>query len=282
MFSYRHSFHAGNHADVFKHICQLLVLDKLVEKAKPCIYIDTHSGAGLYDLCSEESLKTDEYSDGIQRLKDYAGTNETLRRYLSIVNDYLAHQHYPGSPEIAQNVLRDIDKSVLMEFHNTEITQLKQNMKFKGASIHHRDGFEGLIAITPPQPARGMVLIDPPYERVDEYQRVVDCVTKVMKRWNNGIVAIWYPLLGSRSSQKIQACEQMRQELSDVDVKTSLDVQFCINSPDSEEGMYGSGMIILNPPWQLDCQLESVLPELCQLMGVERSGQYSINWLRSE
>lgn len=282
MFSYRHSFHAGNHADVFKHICQMLILDKLVIKSKPCVYIDTHSGAGIYDLTSDESSKTDEYRQGIKRLNQYQGDNKIVERYLSIVNQYLALEQYPGSPEIAQNILREFDQSILMEFHNSEIEILKSNMRNKHVSIHHRDGFEGLIAITPPQPARGLVLIDPPYERVEEYLHVAQCVTKVMKRWSNGIVAIWYPLLGNRSEQKIKACESMRKSLSEIDVKSTLDVQFCVNTSSEEEGMYGSGMYILNPPWQLDEQLEAVLPELCELLQLQQQGGYSVTWVRSE
>lgn len=291
MFSYRHSFHAGNHADVLKHICIMLALEKLTIKSKPAIYIDTHSGAGLYDLVGEEALKTQEYLSGVSKIIEYNGDNEAIQRYQTLINSFVKHQSYPGSPLIAQTLLREQDKLVLMEYHNSEILNLKRNLKNSedqaSVAIHHRDGFEGLVAISPPNPVRGLTLIDPPYEVFDEYQQVVSTLEKAVSKWPIGTFMIWYPLLSDRAGKKSGESQQMIQKLAQLNVKNCLNVQLCIEEEISDSGMYGSGVIILNAPWQLDIALRETVPELFTLLAnpdyqkVEQQG-FSINWLKQE
>ena len=163
MLSYRHSFHAGNHGDVLKHICQMLIIEKLKSKDKGFCYFDTHSGAGVYQLNSKESLKTNEFKQGIECLIGHSFQNEAINNYLSLVNAYKKFNQYPGSTEIAKSTLRPQDKLFLMEWHNQEIQNLKSNVGGKNIAIHHRDGYEGLLALTPPDMQRGMVLIYPSY-----------------------------------------------------------------------------------------------------------------------
>ncbi|MFT4939265.1 MAG: 23S rRNA (adenine2030-N6)-methyltransferase [Paraglaciecola sp.] len=301
MFSYRHSFHAGNHGDVLKHICQMLIINKLKSKDKGFVYIDTHSGAGLYDLAGDEAKKTNEYAHGIARVSTYQGNNQAILDYQALCAKYLRHNQYPGSPEIANSMLREQDSAVLMEWHNQEIDNLKNNIRGTNVAIHHRDGYEGLIAMTPPRLPRGMVLIDPSYEVADEYQQVVDTVSQTYKRWTTGIYAIWYPLLSSRvrsakddtfyASGKSGLSEQMLASLAQQNFKNLLTIEMCVADEDQYAGMYGTGMAIINAPWQLDEQMQTCLEELTPLLsqGAEKQSQsangqpnkasFSIKWL---
>lgn len=282
MLSYRHGFHAGNHGDVLKHLCQMLILEKLKTKDKPFVYIDTHSGAGYYDLTAEESVKTNEFQQGINLLSDYQGDNTSISAYYRLTEGYLSIQQYPGSPEIAHQVLREQDKLILMEYHNNEILHLRRNMRNSGASIHHRDGFEGLVAVAPPKLKRGMVLIDPPYELAEEYSNVISAVDQTIQRWKNAIVMIWYPLLGARAGKKQGLSEKMLQQLADIPAGNMLCAELRVDSSQGDAGMYGSGVAILNAPWQLDNQLENCLPELCRLLSQSNAGSHSLTWLRQE
>lgn len=288
MLSYRHSFHAGNHGDVLKHICQLLLINKLKDKDKSFVYMDTHSGAGLYNLDSEQANKTNEYQQGIALLADYQGDEPTILAYQALCADYLKQDIYPGSPEIARKLMRDQDKLALMELHNEEIHNLKNNMlkgnkRNSNVAVHHRDGYEGLIAMTPPNPARGMVLIDPSYEVAGEYQQVVDTVIKAYKRWASGIYAIWYPLLakredGQHGGTKAGLSEIMLDTLAKQGFKNLLQIELCVEGK-QQGGMYGTGMAIINAPWQLDEQIAQCLAELTPLLAKSEQANYSLRWL---
>lgn len=291
MLSYRHSFHAGNHGDVLKHLCQMLLIDKLKSKDKGFCYFDTHSGAGVYRLNSEESLKTNEFKQGIECLAGHSVQNEAINHYVSLVSAYQEFNQYPGSPEIAKSMLRPQDKLILMEWHNQEILNLKSNMGGKNIAIHHRDGYEGLLALTPPDMQRGMVLIDPSYEVASEYQQVVDTVIKAYKKWNSAIYAIWYPLISDRKSantsfdsseSKKGKSELMLENLSQQPFKNLLNIELRVTGDNGAGGMYGSGMAIINAPWQLDKQIEASLQELTPLMAQSDSASYSVQWLIEE
>jgi 23S rRNA (adenine2030-N6)-methyltransferase len=291
LLSYRHSFHAGNHGDVLKHLCQMLLIDKLKSKDKGFCYFDTHSGAGVYQLNSEESLKTNEFKNGIERLTGHSVQNEALSNYLSLVHAYKQFNQYPGSPEIAKSMLRPQDKLILMEWHNQEILNLKSNIGGKNIVIHHRDGYEGLLGLTPPSMPRGMVLIDPSYEVAGEYQQVVDTVITAYKKWNSAIYAIWYPLISDRkasnttfesSGSKKGKSEAMLENLAQHSFKNILKVELCVTGSGEAGGMYGSGMLIINAPWQLDKQIIENLQELTPLMAQNDSASFSVDWLIEE
>jgi 23S rRNA (adenine2030-N6)-methyltransferase len=291
LLSYRHSFHAGNHGDVLKHICQMLLINKLKSKDKGFCYFDTHSGAGVYQLNSAEALKTNEFKHGIGRLTGQSIQNEAVNNYLSLVSAYKKFNQYPGSPEIAKSMLRSQDKMILMEWHNQEIQNLRSNMGGKNIAIHHRDGYEGLLALTPPDMQRGMVLIDPSYEVANEYQQVVDTVTTAYKKWNSAVYAIWYPLISDRkasntsfdsSDSKKGKSEAMLESLTQHSFKNILKIELCVTGGEDAGGMYGSGMLIINAPWQFDKQIKQSLQELTPLMAQSDNASYSVDWLIEE
>ncbi|MDF2177544.1 23S rRNA (adenine(2030)-N(6))-methyltransferase RlmJ [Aliiglaciecola sp. CAU 1673] len=278
MLSYRHGYHAGNHADVLKHLCQLILLEKLAQKDKPFVYIDTHAGAGLYDLQSEQAQKTAEYEQGIDRLMQLQSANPHICRYQALVGEYHQQHRYPGSPELAFRLCREHDSLQLMEWHNQEVLNLKANFKDRrNVHIHHRNGFEGLVALCPPKPARGMVLIDPSYELPQDYVEVVESVKAAQKRWAGGTFAIWYPML-AKARDKSQT---MLDGLSQLPVEQVLNIQLWVGAQPDDFGMYGSGMVIINPPWQFDEQVESLLQVLPTSLSDSPDAGARCQWLRN-
>ncbi|MBC3767485.1 23S rRNA (adenine(2030)-N(6))-methyltransferase RlmJ [Neptunicella marina] len=276
MFSYRHAFHAGNHADVLKHACQSILLNKFKQKNKPFIYIDTHSGAGVYALDAEMASKNKEYVGGIDKLLNINTDNSAINAYLELIRGFRAHNQYPGSPAIAAKMLREQDKLCLMEWHNNEFDNLRRNMHNDARiACHHRDGYEGVLALTPPVPARGMILIDPPYELAEDYQKVVKTVTQVQKRWAGGTIAIWYPLLAKQRDKSQRMLEALHKSQP-----SSLYVAELWVKPQPEElGMYGSGMAFINLPFECDQQIEAMLPELDQTLSEQPGSGYRSQWL---
>ncbi|MER2492604.1 23S rRNA (adenine(2030)-N(6))-methyltransferase RlmJ [Catenovulum sediminis] len=279
MLSYRHGFHAGNHADVLKHFVLLSVIDKLKQKNKPFVYLDTHSGRGLYDLSAAEALKNAEYSTGIEKvLVDAHNAPESLLKYADFCQLYFHKdiKSYPGSPEIARANLREQDKLILMELHNQEVLNLKSLFSSENrTSIHHRDGFEGLNAVVPPKPARGVVLVDPAYEVKQDYQAVVDSVAKAYKKWPTGIYLIWYPILARGRDQS----ESLYASLSKAGFNSLLLAELTICQQASDFGMHGSGMAIVNAPFKLDQQIQQALPYLQQLLAQDKSAYSRCEWL---
>ncbi|MCV2884131.1 23S rRNA (adenine(2030)-N(6))-methyltransferase RlmJ [Aestuariibacter sp. AA17] len=281
MLSYRHSFHAGNHGDVLKHLCQILLLDKLATKAKPYVYIDTHSGRGLYSFDSEQALKTREFDSGITRLMAATTHSPALNRYKSVVAPFYEQNEYPGSPALALSQLREQDSGILMELHSDEIHHLKRLQRHERVAIHHRDGFEGVVALTPPNPKRGLVLIDPPYEQASEYGTLFDALSDAIARWQTGVYAIWYPLLSVRAKEKAGMSEALVEKLPSLPVKSVLDIRLSVCENHENAGMFGSGMVIINAPWQFDEHIYPALEELTPLLATDSGANFSINWLKA-
>jgi 23S rRNA (adenine2030-N6)-methyltransferase len=276
LLSYQHGFHAGNFADVHKHLTLQLLLNALNKKSKPWSYLETHSGRGLYDLSSEQAQKTGEFRDGVAKLWGQTEP-EALQQYLSAIAEVSQSDQllrYPGSPTLAALNAREMDKIHLMELHPQEVKELKRNMRlFANVGVHHRDGYEGVLSLLPPKPNRGLLLIDPAYEVKEEYQQVASFVGEAMERWPNGQIAVWYPLLAaSRHENMLKA---MVRQLPDVGV---LDSQFIVAEP-QERGMYGSGMLLINPPWQFDQQLDEILPTVQAKLGTE-APKTTLRWLK--
>lgn len=279
MLSYRHSFHAGNHADVLKHLVQLLVIEKLKQKNKPFVYLDTHSGRGVYDLKSADANKTSEYKAGIIKLlAGQQNAPEVIAQYLSLVapdNQGLLNQ-YIGSPEIARLSLREIDKLILMELHNNEIDLLKSNMRGDArVAVHHRDGFEGLSACVPPKPARGLVLIDPAYEVKQDYDYVVKQLNKAYKKWPTGIYLVWYPVLATQRDHS----QDLIRKLTNLGFSSLLQIELGVSEQQADFGMHASGMLVVNAPYQLDEKVKPALEWLTPLLAQDNQAYAKLEWL---
>lgn len=245
MLSYQHLYHAGNLADVHKHALLAWVLDYLTQKDKPLTYIETHAGRGLYDLGSDEAVKTKEAEAGISVAESWFAKDHPYRQRLAEVRSSYGPLAYPGSPLIAALTLRDIDTIHLAELHPQEIQYLRAAMVAWDAHIYPRDGFELALALTPPTPRRGMMLIDPSYEVKDDYDAIPRHITNIARKWNVGIIALWYPLLtGGAHGPMLRA---LAQQFPDA---LRSEVRF----PPAREGhkMEGSGMFIVNAPYGMD------------------------------
>lgn len=279
MLSYQHGFHAGNFADVHKHLVLTLLLQSLNRKAKPWSYLETHGGRARYDLSSEQALKTGEFRDGIARLWQQPAP-EAVQGYLdqvAVVNA-AALTTYPGSPLLAAQLAREADKINIMELHPAEAEALKAVFRQDSrVAVHHRDGYEGVLALLPPKPNRGVVLVDPSFEVKQEYRQLVRFIDKAYRRWSNGSFAIWYPLLPA------DLWQQMKRDLAATGIRKILCSELEVASADGERGMFGSGMLVINPPWQLDQTLADVSPWLVeQLQVAAGSGRWRVDWLVPE
>jgi len=278
MLSYRHAFHAGNHADVLKHAVETLIIEQLKSKEKPFCYLDTHAGGGCYDLSGEWPQKKAEYLDGIARLWPERQHWPELAAYWDVIATLNESElrFYPGSPEIARHLLREQDKLMLMELHNQEIEILRRHMGSDSRSaIHHRDGFEGLLGLLPPTPRRGLVLMDPPYELKEDYQRVLQTLKKAMQKWSTGIYALWYPILGKEADRSRSMLELFKY----AGFPSVLVAELEVAAQPDEWGMNGSGMLILNAPWQLDGQLTTLLPRLCAQLAQGDEARWRLEWI---
>ncbi|MBY8035742.1 23S rRNA (adenine(2030)-N(6))-methyltransferase RlmJ [Vibrio fluvialis] len=279
MLSYRHSFHAGNHADVVKHIVQSLILSALQQKDKPFVYHDTHSGVGRYDLTHEWSEKTGEYKQGIARLWQQTEVPEDIHSYLEAIkalNDDGELRYYPGSPRVARAHLRSHDRMVLTELHPSDYPLLEQEFhRDRQVAIFKEDGFARLKGSLPPKERRGLVLIDPPYELAKEYRDVVQAIAQSYKRWATGIYAIWYPV--------VNRCdiEDMIEGLQGLGIRKILQIELGVSPDTNERGMTASGMIVINPPWKLERQMQSILPFLKEAIA-PATGHYKVEWIVPE
>ena len=275
MLSYRHAFHAGNHADVLKHYVFSLVLDYMNLKPKPYWVIDTHAGAGMYMLDSEFAQKNTEFEDGIARLMVAKNLPESLAGFVELIKSFNTDglSLYPGSPKIAEYCLRANDKLRLFELHPSDCKLLIENFRGQGKQtrIELLDGFAGIKACLPPPTKRAVLLIDPPYELKDDYQRVVDCVKDSLKRFATGSYMVWYPVL-----QRAEPAEMISQltHLNTDWLQLEMTVQAAnING----YGMHGSGMFIVNPPYTLPKILEDTMPVLTQLLALDGTANFSLN-----
>lgn len=278
MLSYRHSFHAGNFADLLKHIVQVEILEHLIKKDKPFDYIDTHSGAGLYTLSTEQANKTAEYKQGIAKIS--AADFPELSSYYSVINacnnaDKL--EHYPGSPAIAMHYMRGKDRAWLFELHRSDY-QLLQDLTAKQRQIRvqQSDGYKGLLSLLPPASRRGLVLIDPPYEIKDDYQKVVDTLIKAHRKFATGSYALWYPVV-DRSRIRY-----MEKQLSQSGIRNIQLFELGIAADSKERGMTSAGMIVINPPWTLKEKMQQLLPKLVKALDSNGESFYRIETLVEE
>ncbi|MGX2985996.1 23S rRNA (adenine(2030)-N(6))-methyltransferase RlmJ [Ursidibacter sp. B-7004-1] len=279
MLSYRHSFHAGNHADVLKHIVLTLILDALKQKEKGFFYLDTHSGTGRYSLMSAEAEKTGEYIEGIARLWERDDLPEEVALYLNeikkINKDKL--RFYTGSPLLAVQQLRLQDRALLTELHPNDFPLLRNEFaKNRNVVTKRENGFQQLKATLPPKEKRGLVLIDPPYELKEDYELVVKAIIEGYKRFATGVYAIWYPVVLRQHTKRIV------RGLEATGIRKILQIELAVRPDSDQRGMTASGMIVINPPWQLESQMKRILPYLTNVLVPEGTGSWSVDWITPE
>jgi len=276
---YRHAYHAGNFADVHKHVLLVGLLQALSRKASPWSYLETHAGAGLYNLRSAESAATAEWQDGIACLPPKGDYAEPLASYLATVQGLNADATeiitYPGSPVIAQALLRENDHLVLCESVDDVYADLKQHFaRDKQATLHQRDGYEAHALLPPPQ-KRGLVLVDPPFERRDEFEAMESFLIKAQARFAGGVYAFWYPLKNSHE------VERFGRRIAVASQKPVVD--FRLDTGAHADGqMRGSGLVVVNPPYRLADELAPVLDILARSVALGSRAASIITWLKSE
>lgn len=272
--NYRHIFHAGNFADVFKHAIETTLLQRLAEKPNPFVYIDTHAGIGLYDLTCEQAQRSPEYQHGIAKLLSQPQTIPELEPYLTIVKHYYDdnRRHYPGSVMIASHFIRSQDKMIVNEYHPEDFQTLKhQSKKLGNIHYHHRDAYEFLPAILPPTPNRGLVLIDPPFEQEDEFKKINTMLASSIKRFNNGMYMLWYPIVIKKN---INTILNLIHSLKLPILNCYLTVG---ELPAEKRGLVGSGVMIINPPWKIEDTLSRIGNYLLPLFQLDKHAQFHLS-----
>jgi 23S rRNA (adenine2030-N6)-methyltransferase len=290
MLSYRHAFHAGNHADVLKHVVTIQLLRYLNQKDTPYTFIDTHAGAGVYALDDGYATKNAEYETGIGKLwarKDLPAPVAEYVQLIKSLNPSGKMRYYPGSPYCADKVMREADRLRLFELHPSDSKILAENFRKveahaaaqgqrpsargKRVMIQKADGFQGLKALLPPPSRRGLVLIDPPYEDKSDYRHVKDCLTDALLRFATGTYAVWYPVLQRMESR------QLPDQLKRLKANGWLNVTLSISGPTPDGfGLHSSGMFVLNPPWTLEPMLRDLMPYLVSVLGADSEAGFTV------
>lgn len=284
--NYRHHFHAGNFADVMKHVLLLQILSRLNQKDKPYRYIDTHGGAGKYDLSTPEAQKSGEFLNGIHRLvklDDSVKRNapEGVQQYLKIVEkmrENFGKGAYPGSPWFALEGMRDIDKATIFEMQRDVFQQLRHNIHDKRAGLHERDAYEGLLAVIPPKEKRGLVMIDPPYElERKDFPQLVDLIAAAYKKWPTGVFAVWYPI------KDRAMIERFEKRLFKTGIRRQLICEVCVWPDDTPVGLNGCGLLVINPPWKFAEDADEALQWLFPYLRMQETGGHAaVRWLVGE
>ena len=268
--NYRHAYHAGNHTEVFKHSALVLLLGHLLKKPAPFTVLDTHAGAGRYDLCSDNAKKTEEASDGIGRV--IASDVPVASAFLDFVRrlNPTGLRSYPGSPAIVQAFLRENDQLIACELRRDDAALLRTNLKGDGRiSVHCRDAYGAINAFLPPPTRRGLVFIDPPFERPDEFDRLAGRLNLGIQKWPTGIFAAWYPIKHRLGIGKLRA-----QYLPNN--PPTLNCEF-LRDPVDGLTLAGSGLVICNPPWQFEETMTKLCSELLTSFDA-RSGAFDLDW----
>jgi len=282
--NYRHSFHAGNFADVLKHVVLIMLIEHLKRKPAPFFYLDTHAGRGLYDLSEAQAQRSGEYRGGIGRLLDApaAALPAELADYVALVRASAGKGHsaitaYPGSPLIVARLRRPADRLVLAEALPREAAALRAALgRLRRVSVLEGDGYAAIKAQLPPAENRGLVLIDPPYESDAEFDRVLAGLRTAHQRWPTGTICIWYPLTARAGPLRFH------RDLGRSGLRKVIDVRLSVQPSDSQLGMTGAGLVIVNPPWQIDERLRDLLPVLHGLLAPDGAGSTSVQWLVPE
>jgi 23S rRNA (adenine2030-N6)-methyltransferase len=279
MLSYQHEYHAGNPADVLKHVAWALAIEALQRKPGAIRLFDAHAGSGSYDLGSREARRNAEHEAGIARVLAAAAPPADLKPYLDAVIAQNAPgklQRYPGSPAIARGLLRSTDHLVLMEMHPRALGALRRTVgRERRVHVHERDCFEGLPALLPPPERRGAVLIDPSYEVKDDFVRVAALLQACHARWPAGTYLVWYPFIRDRAAERFPA------RIAATGIRRIY--RFALQvAADTAPGMRGSALLVVNPPFGLPERLAALLPWLWQVLSADRVGHTDAGWLVPE
>lgn len=273
--NYRHAYHAGNHADVVKHVTLARLIALIARKDNPFVYLDSHAGVGLYDLRGDQANRTGEWLEGIGRLWRAADAPALLDDYLGVLramNPDGELRHYPGSPELARVLSRAQDRLHLNEKHPEDGELLKDNMRGdRRVAVHRGEGWQVPRALLPTREKRALLLIDPPFEQPDDFERCVQALDEAHGRMRQAIVAIWYPIKDRRQLKRFY------QRLEKSAAPKLLRAELYVHSPDDAERLTGSGLVISNPPWGLEDELRELLPWLASLLG-QSEGGWTLDW----
>jgi 23S rRNA (adenine2030-N6)-methyltransferase len=276
--NYRHAFHAGNFADVFKHIIIARILTHLREKIAPFRVIDTHAGDGLYDLAGDEASRTGEWRDGIGRLTEAklpADAAELLAPYFSALHacnraDEL--RYYPGSPALARHLMRPQDRLVACELEPHAAAALSRHLRgVATVKVVHIDGWIALNAYVPVKERRGLVIVDPPFEQPNDLIRLADEVTAAHRKWPTGIYLMWYPVKGP------DGADRFIKRLRRAGLEKCLRAEFAAASPGPEGGLSACGVIVVNPPWRLAAEIRTLAPALLNALGRDSGRGYVLD-----
>ena len=277
--NYRHAYHAGNHADVLKHLTLSRIFALLAKKEAPYAYLDSHAGIGLYDLSADQASRTGEYLQGIARLWQAADVPPLCDDYLRVVRELNPDgqlRYYPGSPELARQLSREQDRLHCNEKHPEDGQLLKENMHFdRRVAVHLGEGWHVPRALLPTREKRVVLLIDPPFEQADELERCVVALNETIGRMRQAIVAIWYPIKDARQLKRFY------NQLASSSSPKLLRVELLVHPADDASRLSGSGVVIANPPWGLEEQLRELLPWLTQRLA-QSQGSFQLDWLIEE
>lgn len=279
--NYRHAFHAGNFADVFKHVLLVRALLYLRRKDAPFRFIDTHAGVGLYDLASEAAQRTGEWRDGVGRLNEplSAAADRLLAPFCAALED-VRRRHgptvYPGSPALARELLRPQDRGVLVELHPEDGALLAERYNaVPNLKVLRLDGWTALHGLIPSKERRGLVLIDPPYEAGDEFDRLTAEAARAVAKWPTGVFLIWYPIKDLREIDRVAL--RFREAVP----RPTLRLELMVERPDDPARLNGCGLFAVNPPWTLRDEAEVILPALADRLARCGYGAYRCEWLRA-
>jgi len=277
--NYRHAFHAGNHADVFKHAILLRLAALLARKETPFVYLDSHSGVGRYDLAGDQASRTDEWREGIGRLWTLESAPAAFvgyRKAVAALNPDGALRYYPGSPELMRQALRPQDRLLLNELHPEDGRLLKENMaRDRRVAVHQKDGWLLPRALLPVPERRALLLIDPPFEKADELERCVKAIAEAIGRLRQTVIMLWYPIKDRRQLRRFHA------GLQASGAPKLLNVELLIRAADDATRLNGSGLAIVNPPWGLEEELRDLLPWLAEHLAQGESS-WRLDWLIAE
>ena len=262
--NYRHIYHAGNFADIFKHLVFRMVLDYVQQKEKGAFVLDAFAGVGLYDLSSDQAQRTLEYEGGIAAFMQTAFSNADLGAFQDLVRKDFSLKLYAGSPVLAANMLRPQDRLIANELHPEDLIDLRVNLKtYKNASVTHQDAYEVIRANIPPKERRGIILVDPPFEKKDEFQLLVQQMAEWKKRWETGCDILWYPIKANALTQ----VDDLYAEAAALKINRTWVSEFMIRDRETPEGLNGCGLLIFNTPFQIPERVEALTPELTGSLG---------------